>query len=71
MPARSAGANPVRQATASCGEVSQVTWVIAMPPRSWASTSRHQPVQHPGAAVQAAAALPGRPARSGLRGRRW
>ena len=43
MPARSAGANPVRQANASCGEVSQLTWVIAMPPRSWASISAISP----------------------------
>ena len=39
MPARSPGANPVRTATASCGEVSQVTVPIRMPVRSWASTS--------------------------------
>ena len=39
IPTRSEGANPVRQASASWGEVSQLTEVIATPPRSWASTS--------------------------------
>jgi hypothetical protein len=34
MLTRSAGAKPVRQANANCVEVSQLTWVIAMPPRS-------------------------------------
>ena len=43
MPARSPGANPVRQASASCGEVNQVTPVIAIPARSCASTSPINP----------------------------
>src|SRR5665647_719688 len=43
MPARSPGAKPVRHARASSGEVSQVTAVIAIAPRSWASTSPMSP----------------------------
>ena len=39
IPARSAGANPVRTASASWGEVSQVTSVMPMPPRSIAEIS--------------------------------
>jgi hypothetical protein len=39
MPARSPGANPVRQAMASSGLVSQETLVHPMPPLSWASIS--------------------------------
>ena len=46
-------------------------------PASWPSAAQlgldlaHQPVQHPGAAVEAAAGLLGVRGRSGLRGRRW
>ena len=54
MPARSPGANPVRQARASSGEVSQLTVVIPIGPRNWASispmsrySSRHRPSSPP------------------------
>ena len=39
MPARSPGANPVRQASASSGLVSHLTEVMPSGPRSWASIS--------------------------------
>jgi len=39
IPARSAGANPVRTANANCGDVSQSTSVMPMPPRSIAEIS--------------------------------
>ena len=65
IPARSPGANPVRQASASSGVVSQVTLVMPSPPRSWASTSAITAVEDAGPALEAAAgslaALPSRP----------
>ena len=66
IPARSPGANPVRHATASSGEVSQDTLASSRARRAAAPPPRRQRVQDCGAAVEPAAGLLGGLGQAGL-----
>ena len=61
MPARSPGANPVRTAAASWGEVSHSTWLIRSPARRLVLDLGHHHAERAGAAVDAASELLGLP----------